>query len=238
MQLESKSQKIPYIATIQHVREVALVGTTDLDYWTRHLRALRLYPHNIAGHAELLISVPRLRWMGLSFCELSIAVRVSLAPDGSSDDGIYLAYAFNSRRLLALIERSWFSTPYHHAQIELHEKPPCGFSLHDGVHVVIDARQGSPERDGMNQLEHWERTLYLPPASPAAMSVPKQFHARIAGQTTIFPFIAEADTFVAHPSLRHAGLDCLIDGGFTPHEWQLRLDAIHARSKTYCRCDS
>ncbi|MBX3413893.1 MAG: hypothetical protein KF708_14475 [Pirellulales bacterium] len=235
MPVQTSPKQVSYIATIQHVREVTLVGTSDLEYWSKHLRSRRLFPWINAGQAELLVSVPRLRWLGLEFCELSIAVRVSLSPDGATDDGVYLAYAFNSRRLLAAMERTWFSTPYHHAQIELCETPPQHFSLHDGDHTVIEARMGSSERESVSREESWEGTLYLPPASRAANGAQKQFHARIAGQTTILPFVAGADSFVAHPSFRHAGLDCLVDGGFTPREWHIRSDAVHARSKTFRR---
>ena len=235
MNAASKSATVPYIATIQHVREVALVGSSDLAYWSKHLQTARLYPWNNAGQAELLVSVPRLRWMGLSFCELSIAVRVSLSSDGASDDGVYLAYAFNTRPMMAWMERAFFSTPYHHAQIDLNEHLPCGFSLHDGEHEVIEARMGPVEREGVTRDEHWEAALYLPRTGHTGTNGRKQFHAKIAGATKVFAFVAGTDRFVAHPSFRHAGLDCLVDGGFAPRDWHVRPDAVHARSKTFRR---
>jgi len=226
---------VKYVATIQHVREVALVGSADLAFWTERLAREGLFPWSNAGRAEMLISVPQLRWMGLTFRELSIAVRVSQRADGSTDDGVFLLYAFNSQRMLAFVERNWFSTPYYHAGISLDANRPCRFDVHDGERTVIEARMGAAPRDVTMHEESWIGTLYLPALKAGTTCGDKLFHAKIAGETAVLPFMAGADDFAVRSSERHVPLGCLEASGFTPHEWHVRHDAVHARSATFER---
>lgn len=226
---------VKYVATIEHVREVALVGSADLAYWSDRLAHEGLFAWSNAGRAEILISVPQLRWMGLTFRELSIAVRVSQRADGSTDDGVFLLYAFNSLRLLAFVERNWFSTPYYHAGISLDASRPCQFDVYDGDRAVIEARMGAAPRDVITREEAWFGRIYLPGLKAGATCGDKLFHAQITGETAISPFMASADDFAVRNSERHLPLNSLGASSFTPLEWHVRHDAVHARSATLKR---
>src|SRR5262245_47766392 len=83
-----------YIAQLRDVREVALLGTANLQWWTDKLRSEDLSPAAEAGRAVVLISGIASRYMGLSFRELIIAVFTASSAEDSGRDGAYLVHAF------------------------------------------------------------------------------------------------------------------------------------------------
>jgi len=63
----------------------------------------------------------------------------------------------------------------------------------------------------------------------------KFFVARITGDTTTLP-VTDAGAVVSSASAPDTQpLQALFDSKFIPTEWQIRLDATHAKSKTYRR---
>src|SRR5688572_9891322 len=102
---------------ISPVREVTLVGTADLSYWTRELDAERLRAADHDGHAQIIITAVASRFLRVAFRELSIAICALDDAADSTCEGVFLAHAFNSVRFFAWSERTFFSTPYYHAVV-------------------------------------------------------------------------------------------------------------------------
>jgi len=65
-----------YIAVLPHVREIALLGTSDLAFWTDRLAGEDLCPLDFGGQAHVLISAIEARFLGIAFREISITVFV------------------------------------------------------------------------------------------------------------------------------------------------------------------
>src|SRR5689334_12531439 len=93
-----------YVATLSRVREVSLLGSADLSFWTNHLRGANLAPAEFEGKARVLIIAADAKFMGLRFQELSVCVAVPPPQDGGWGDAAYLVRAFNSRRFFAFCE--------------------------------------------------------------------------------------------------------------------------------------
>jgi hypothetical protein len=109
------STAIRYVAEPTHVREVSLLGTADLDFWTARLREEKLQPVQQCGQAQILIIAGEMTYMGIRFTEVSFAVFVSV-PEDRTRNAAFLIHAFNSCRLFAFCERQFFATPYSHAE--------------------------------------------------------------------------------------------------------------------------
>ena len=63
-----------YPVEISPVREVTLVGTADLSFWTDRLRTEKLRPADHDGQAQLYISAVASRFKGIPFREVSISI--------------------------------------------------------------------------------------------------------------------------------------------------------------------
>src|SRR5262249_1344994 len=114
----TSDRAIRYVAHIQGAQEVTLAGAADWGYWKGQLARVGLFPYRVNGRAELHLSATALRWKGLRFHELVVALGVS-GRDGSSRDGAYLFAAFNTSRMLAFCERVFFRTPSQHGNVTL-----------------------------------------------------------------------------------------------------------------------
>ncbi len=214
-----------YIATITPVRELILAGTADLAYWRARLAVVGLFPHDDGGRAALTLSAIAGRFRGLPFREFSVGVVAGEEKGG--DDSVYLVGAFNSSRLLAWAERTFFRTPYEPANIRLNEQPPAGFTISTAGQVVCAATliAATPPR---HEAQEWQGRIYLPPRGPRR----ELFYARLAGPTDVYPFGA-ADTLTIRPRPGDDVLGCLVESGFAGREWRVRAEAVHARSRTY-----
>lgn len=219
---------VKYVAEIQNVREICLVGSTDLDFWRTHLGPSRLTPTNFAGHAHVLVSAVKLKWMGIRFEELSIAIPID--PLDSSTHSIYLVSAFNTSRLLAWCERTFFQTPYEHAQIKMQAEQPWSFELRDSTRSTL-AVQCQCAASTSTIEDDWTGSIFLPPARRTSQR--KFFHARLAGPVQLVPFAATSAEFTLQPSPQQPAIQLLIDSQFAPTEWRVRPNATHARSKTF-----
>lgn len=221
-----KPANVSYVATIAPVREIILGGTADLATWRARLAPLGLFPYDDGGRAAVTISAIAGRFRGLPFREVSVGVTVS-DRDGGPPDAIYLAEAFNSSRPLAWAERTFFRTPYQLAEIRLSERPPVTIEMSVGGQVVFMAAM-TPAEPVRREAQAWEGRIFLPPNGARR----ELFYAHLAGPTEVYPFTA-ADTLAIRP--HDAVLRCLLDSGFTGHEWRTRAAAVHARSRTYPR---
>ena len=217
-----------YIAEIQNAHEVCLVGAADLDFWRSHLADARLSPANISDQAQLILTVVELKWLGVQFRELSVAVR--LEPTAEGEQSMYLVAAFNTSRLFAWCERTFFQTPYQYARVTIQTERPWSIELRDDATVTLTARCNSGDSSTPTD-ETWTGAIFLPtmPACPTR----KLFHARLSGSVKATRFNASTDQFALHPSPAQPALQLLTDSHFKPQEWRTRQRATHARSKTY-----
>ena len=219
---------VKYIAKIKNVREVCLVGSAELEFWKAHLSPLRLVPAELAGQARVLVSVVKLKWMGIAFEELSIAVPIE--PPDASMPSIYLVSAFSTSRLLAWCERMFFHTPYEHAQIAMHAEQPWSLKLRDSVRSTL-ATQSQQTATTTSVNDDWTGSIFLPPARPGSRR--KFFYAKLSGPVQVAPFVATNAEFKIQPSDKQRAIQLLIDSHFAPIEWRVRPNAVHARSKTF-----
>jgi hypothetical protein len=225
---------ISYITEIEHVKEIMLVGTADLRFWTDHLKNEDLVPYDDNGTAQLAITGTQLRWMGVGFRELTISVAVSSCEDGRLHDGYILVHAYNSVALLAWIERVMFHTPYYHGMIEVEARVPASIQLRKGQDTVFHA--GMSERmPSAEQIDTpWAGPIFLPRRTTISRGMGEFFFARLAGPVEIYPFDPTSDTLVL-PSSHDSVWDWLRESDFTGREWRIRKNATHAKSKTYQR---
>jgi hypothetical protein len=226
--IDAKSTPLKYVATIHNVRELCLVGRADLDFWSDRLTPEGITPASFDGRAELWLSAVALKWLGIYFQELSVAVR--LEPDRDSQPRVFLVAAFSTSRALAWCERTFFQTPYEHAEIELHAAQPWSFELqHAGQTTLAAASHKEVEITHID--ETWAGKILLPTAD--TRGVRKLFHAQLTGQTEIAPFTLTGAQFTLHPTIHQPVLKLLADSNFSPTEWRVRPTATHARSKAF-----
>ena len=209
-----------YISTISDVREVALAGVADLDYWCDYLRPEALVPFEDDGRASLLLTGIESKFRGIPFRELSVSVLVE-------GGGAYLAQAFNSSRLLAFAERVFFQTPYRLAGLGVDEHLPARMEVARGGHTLFEARMGSQRPPARREDPVFEGPIYLPGSR-------KVFFARLSGAAGIYPFDPTDRVTIASGSSGTLFTQ-LLESGFAGVEWLVRAGAVHARSKTYNR---
>ncbi len=224
------------------------MGNADLDYWTKRLQIEALTPAARDGRAQVLLCATDSKFKGIRFRELSFSVFVDRHSE-SSADAAFLIHAFNSVRFFAWVERACFSTPYHHAQIEVDVGLPASFQARDdGVPLISVAMSAAsmpierkPSRIGP---EGFDGPLFLPGDDKRRGTAGKFFMAKLSGETEIYPFLsspdyhdgtATSDIVTVHPSADHPALQSLVDSQFMPREWHIRRDATHMKSKTVRR---
>lgn len=225
---------IRWAAVIHGVQEVVLAGVADLAYWRNALKREGLCPFNANGSAEILISAPRLIWMGLRFCEMSISISVARREDAPQPDGTFLAHAFNSSRLLALSERTFFGTPYYAADIHVTTDMPVGFSVSSSGSAKrqLAARMTAQPPLLRSGDEHWAGPIFLPRVRTAADAPRKYFMAQLTGNAQAYAFAAGTDVLELNPAEPNDIFAELRDSGFAAREWRVRLDGTHAKSRT------
>ena len=226
---------IRYVAQINHVKEVILFGAADLPFWRERLSTQGLFPYDDKGQAALLITTTDLAWLGIRFQEMTVSVVVSQPEDGSRQDGFYLVRAFNSSHLLALAERTFFQTPYQHAQVQVEHQPPVSLALRGGSSPILRASMKGARPLMRRADEQWEGTIFLPRDANPARAPDRYFHARLGGDTETYPFSSQTDLFELAPAAHDRAVQWLIASNFRAQEWRLRANATHARSRTFTR---
>jgi len=223
-----------YVAEIHAVGEVTLIGGADANYWRDRLRPLDLQPALASGDAEVMLSATSASYLGLPFCELSISVFVNSKQSDAPRAAVYLTHAYNSNRLLAFCERSFFRTPYYPAQLAVSAKLPISVTLgpldRPRLHLVMAVESvASHSRDEQGE---WSGPLFLPPRGTRPCDL---FFARLKGATDYRAFEPAADRFVVCSTTEEPALLALVESNFAPRQWSIRPNATHARTKTYTR---
>ena len=236
------SADIKWAAQLAHVREVSLIGSADLAYWTDRLAREELIPANYDGRARAMIIAAAAKFMGIRFREVSfsIVVRREGTPVGS--DGAFLVHAWNSCRPFVFCERFFFSTPYSHGDVRVSSAYPVSVEVADRGGVVFRATMAPDAREGRREPLNrgsggWDGPVYLPGKGAATGRRGRLFFARLAGDTVTYPFSAAADSVTLKPSRGSEMPAALVDSHFVAEQWQVREDANHAKSKTYARAD-
>lgn len=217
-----------YVAEVQHVKEINLVLQADLAYWQAFLRPAGLAPAARAGRAELLMSVTDLHWQGTHTNECTLAVTVA-APEAA--EASYLLQAYNSSRLFAWIERTFFGTPYLPGRIRLAETPPVRLEVAEAQGPLAAAWMTAAPPAISTADEDWRGPIHLPHAAGPG----RYFLARLAGRTVRYPFLPDQAGWQLADRPLPAGWQALKASGAQPVEWRVRADAYHARTATLKR---
>jgi len=231
-----RARQIKWTAKLEHVREVSLLGTADLEYWKRRLQKDALVPLGNDGQAQILVIAADSKYMGMPFRELSFSVLVS----DPMQDGVaaYLVQAFNSSRLFAFCERALFSTPYFHANVRVSTVQPVSVELRTTAGCLFNAELQAGQREPLRcEDDGWEGRIYLPGHRGTKQDRSKLFFARIQGTTTTYEFVPSKDLLTLSPSASLDVLQALCDSHFVARQWMIREDATHAKSKTYTRSE-
>lgn len=239
MATEKRMNPRKYIAQLQHVREISLVGVADLERWTEHLHGEGLTPAVDAGRAQIMISGIASKFMGVPFRELVMAVFTTHTAGSDQRDGAYLLHAFNSSRLLAWSERTLFSTPYVYSQVDVAIGPPATLDVREAGQQLLSVNLGGDPVNSGELLpandELWEGPIYLPSSPGTRPSLRQVFFARLGGFTRSYAFDPARDSLTLNPSASAPVLQWLLETGFVATQWSIRDDAHHARSKTFRR---
>lgn len=217
-------QEAKFVAEINGVKEVRLIGRADLDFWNRHLSGKQFQALAVDYCAEITIAATELVWKGFRFNELTISLAVADERNAQKPIGYYLLHAFNSNRFFAFCERTFFSTPYYYGKMNLQERMPCSMAVWSDNQVVLKTALSEAEHSTGEIEEDWEGTVFLPGN--------KYFIARLSGKSKVYPFSA-SDQLEINANEKYPVFRCLNDSNFTGCEWRTRSDAFHAKSKTY-----
>ena len=230
------NESAKWAARLDHVREVSLLGTADLEFWKRRLQMDDLVPLANDGQAQILVIAADSKYMGIPFRELSFSVLVSDTQKGG--DAAYLIQAFNSSRLFAFCERVLFSTPYSHGNIRVSNVQPVSVELRAKAGCLFNAELRAGQREPLRcEEDGWEGRIYLPSHRGAKKDRSKLFFARIQGTTKTYEFVPSEDLLTFSPSANSDAIEAIRDSNFVAREWMIREDATHAKSKTYERSD-
>ena len=210
-----------YVATVSNVKELRLIGEANLEFWNKQFvdKPFQVFHKN--GFAEITIAATELVWKGFRFNELTIVLTLGEKGNPTKQDGVFMLSALNSNRFFAFCERTFFSTPYHFAKINLSETKPFSMSSSVNNQSVFKAEMSKSMSPSREVDDDWEGTIFLPSG--------KYFIAKLLGKTQIYQFDkADEITFAKHPIF-----DLMAQSNFTGKEWRWRSDAFHAKSKTY-----
>ena len=231
------SGEVKWAAELAHVREVSLRGTADLAFWKGRLSREGLTPAERDGRAQVLVIAADGRFHGVRFRELSFSVVVTPPHEGPpTRDAAFLVRAFNSSRLFAFCERTFFSTPYYHGDVRLSASVPASVELTVKGRAVFAAHMGLPAEGPQRAPSRvgeagWEGPVFLPRKAAGNDHAGRYFVARIRGETQTYPFEA-TDSVQITPSADGDVFSALAASEFVAEEWALRPDASHAKSKT------
>lgn len=236
--MNDRDATVKYVAVLPHVREIALLGTSDLAYWKDRLAEEELLPTNFGARAHVLVSGIESRFMGIRFREICISVFAHRDNDGVRRDGLFLAQAFNSSRFFATVERVVFSTPYRHGRIGVDVALPASITLYEGpdvsLRVVMADENPTSQREPLRVGDDgWEGPVFLPSEGRGPRAAGKWFLANVRGHTRVYPFLRSGDAVTVGPGRSGDALRWISESSFSGQEWSIREDSTHARTKTF-----
>ncbi len=228
-----KPKAVKYVATVENVRELALMGAADLAWWREYLAGDDLEPIEEDGCAQVMLVGIDAKWMGIPLREISIIV-AARCKHNLVELGYLLASAFNASRFMTFFERHWFHTPY---TLRVDQKVTLG----DSSSICL-GRQPTPDlfaelgprEASERQASPKEMGFTGPLIIPAANDRTRRawFMITIHGLTSTFDFDSDRDRFELGPKTTAPIFDALRDSQFRPKQWFVREHATHARGKT------
>lgn len=227
-----KPPPVKYIAQVEGVRELALLGAADLSWWREHLADEELEPVEVDGRAQVLVTGMAAKWMRMGFRELAVTVAARRRED-QAETSLFLAGSFNSSRFFAGVERWWFHTPYRfRADLYVELGDPATIRLGGQSAPDLFAELGSRETsEEPLQDMGYTGVLLIPKGRDRTLR--RWFMVRIQGPTSTFDFDATRDRFEVATECPDPILGGLRDSQFRGIQWHVRRSATHARSKTF-----
>ncbi len=225
---------VKYIAQLEGVRELALLGAAEFSWWRDHLAGEELEPVEVDGQAQVLVTGLDTKWMGIQFRDLSVAV-AARCQSGSVETGMFLARAFNASRFFAGVERWWFHLPYQF-RADLHVELGNPTAIRLGGQPAVDLfaelgpREPSVEPAPAREMGH-TGALFLPKGRDRTRR--RWSMVQIHGLTSTFDFDADRDRFELGSECPDPILAGLRVSQFRGIQRHLRRSATHARSKTF-----
>ena len=223
------SDSIPYVAVIDNVGEITLRGTADYGFWHARLKGEGLVPVQEQGRAKLFISATIGKYIGIRFRELCFLVEATAEVDGGRAVGCCMPHAFNSVRLYAWIERTFFSCPYCYAKVSATLEPSLSVSLHETGETCFEAKLAADATPLPCDEEGWQGPIFLPTSRRRQF-----FYAKLSGVTEKYAF-TDSDLLRIAPHPHWPILDCLVESQFTGTQWLIRRNARHAKSQSINR---
>lgn len=202
------------------------MGDANLDFWKMHLKGKSIQPYSVNGSAEITISATELSWIGFRFNELVIVLSIAEAVRPEVHSGYFLMHAYNSNKLLTFCERTFFSTPYYNGNTVFRTNAPCSIEAHSHGQLMFAAKMTAPRKSLQRIDDDWSGPVYLPNGQDL-------FYVRLDGPSELYPFKSSADSVTICTNTRHRGFNLLRDSNFVGREWRCRIEAFHARTKTY-----
>jgi hypothetical protein len=227
------SEPIQYSVEVKAVRELNLVGAADLAYWNAHLAGTGLSALDHNGQAEISLGATDLTWMGVRFNESIVVLSLAEACAPHAAAGGYLLHAYNSKPVLAFMERTFFKTPYYPAAIGLSGQAPARFQVADRAGGGLRAEAGASQRPTRATDDLWQGAVHLPRQRNAPQGRAGYCYVRLAGPGEAYPFVYGSDTLTLTPSAESPVLEWLRASHFIPREWRYRPAATHSKSRTY-----
>ncbi len=222
-----KPENAKFVAVVNDVKELRLIGQANLDFWNRQLADKPFQAFDNNGLAEITISATELVWKGFRFNELTIFLTIAEKNDPNKQSGVFLLHAFNSNRFFAFCERAFFSTPYYFGKISLNETVPCLMDTRANNQSIFKAEMRCAEREFDEENEYWAGAVFLPRSKGE-----KYFIAKLSGKSKICRF-DKSDRVELKSDAKYSIFDSLINSDFAGKEWRMRNNAFHAKSKTY-----
>lgn len=227
MRLLNPNTPAKFVVEVQNVKEVTVTAEVDRFFWQERLQEQGLFPFVEQGKAQLIISGTELDWMGKRSNEITIGLVICERPAGDTPDGLFLVDAFNSSRLFAWVERTFFSTPYFWGRIAVAEQLPAQIRLGNSfLHLQMNHK--TPPMAAQEEI--WQGKIYLPhtPGTPGQF-----FVAKLAGYTEVYPFLPDQDSCQITAQPGHPVFQWLLQSPPQFKEWRIRNHAVHARSRTF-----
>jgi hypothetical protein len=215
---------IDYATVLTPVFEVTLIGRARRAAWQTFLGEEDLtLERDIGGMVEISLSAIEAREKGLTFRELSFTLRLD-------EDQIFMAHAYNSRRPLAFVKRTFLRMPYYPAQITVEARY---IALNDGDSQFSATLQ--PSATDVREEDEFEEWMIRLPRELRKKAASAHFvQARLAGATTHYATAGIELTYQAKPG---SVWDLLEASDWQVNDWLVRTAATHSRSKTYNRRD-
>lgn len=217
------SKEVKFVAQIEDVKELRLIGSANLDFWNNYLSGEPFQAFAAAGCAEITIGATELVWKKIRFNELTVSLTIADEADAQKPIGYFLLHAFNSNRFFAFCERVFFSTPYYFGKVQLRETMTR--TINAGANNQNVFKAGMINDSAEKEIrDDWEGAVFL--------SQNKYFVAKLTGKSKVRLF-SDSDRLEVNSNDRFPIFKRLIDSEFKGREWRMRSRAFHAKSKTY-----